>query len=50
MLNEDGSLLEISPNKSVGKRDRIEYGKQKNERFRESVTGVVACTCDFNKF
>ena len=37
-LNESASLLGISPIKSVGKRVRIGYGKQKVKHFKESVT------------
>ena len=48
-LNESASLLGISPIKSVGKRDRIGYGKQKVKRLKESITDLVATACDFNK-
>ena len=48
-LNESASLLGISPIKSIGKRDRIGYGKQKVKRFKESITDLVATAYDFNK-
>ena len=48
-LNESASLLRISPIKSVGKRDRIGYGKQKVKRFKESITDLIATACDFIK-
>ena len=48
-LNESASLLGISSIKSVVNRDRLGYGKRKVKRFKESITDLVAITCDFNK-
>ena len=48
-LNESASLLGIPLIKSVGKRDRIGFGKQKVKRFKESIADLVATACDFNK-
>ena len=48
-LTLNKSVLRISSIKSVGKRDRIGYGKQKVKRFKESITDLVATACDFNK-
>ena len=49
VLNESVSLLGISPLKSVGKRDRLGYGKQKVKKFIESFTCLVATACDLDK-
>ena len=49
VLNKSASLLGISPLKSVGKRDRLGYGKQKVKKFKESLTGLVTSACDLEK-
>ena len=49
VLNGSGSLLGISPLKSVGKRDRLGYGKHKVKKFKESFTYLVATACDLDK-
>ena len=49
VLNENASLLGISPLKSVGKRDSLGYGKQKIKKFKQKLTCLVAASYNLEK-
>ena len=49
VLSDSATLLELSPIKAVGKRDIARYGKQKDKKFKKSLVGLVASSCDIDK-
>ena len=48
-LSESATLLELSPVKAVGKRDRAGYGKQKVKKIKKSLVSLVASACDIDE-
>ena len=46
LLNENTTLLGMSPMKSVGRRDTTGYSKQKVKKFNENIADLMASACD----
>ena len=49
MLNDSATLFGVSPLKTVGKRDRVGYGKQKVTKFKKKIVDLVASAYDIEE-
>ena len=49
VLSDSVTLLGLPPIKAAGKRDRVEYRKQKVKKSKRSFVGLAASACDIDE-